>query len=63
MTTISAEASTTERTSFGSSLKTMSKNGMRDATSSATMMPTNIAMPPSRGVGVVCTSRVRIVAG
>ncbi len=26
----------------------------------ATTMPTNIAMPPSRGVGRVCTSRSRI---
>jgi hypothetical protein len=26
----------------------------------ATRMPTNIATPPSRGVGRVCTSRARI---
>ena len=31
-----------------------------EATATVTPMPMNIAMPPSRGVGRVCTSRSRI---
>jgi hypothetical protein len=35
--------------------------GMLDAAPKAARMPKNIATPPSRGVGRVCTSRSRIL--
>ena len=41
--------------------KTSSNQRICEATANATTMPRNIAMPPRRGVGRVCTSRSRIL--
>ena len=42
------------------SAQTISKNGFAAETPNAATTPRNIAMPPSRGVGVLCTSRSRM---
>ena len=39
---------------------TRASGGSCDPTANAATMPMNIAIPPSRGVGRVCTSRSRI---
>lgn len=38
---------------------TSEKNGIWEAAASASNIPTNMATPPSLGLGVVCTSRSR----
>ena len=59
MITINAAAARTASTGPGLVKITWNRSSL-DATANATRMPKNIATPPSRGVGLVCTSRSRI---